>query len=84
MSRPAYFDKYPTIAFERDELGILVMRFHSNIGPAKYTLQHHADWTGAFYDVGTDRDNSVVIITGTSDILYALSRSTLSTERLGE
>jgi enoyl-CoA hydratase/carnithine racemase len=67
MSRPAYFDKYPTIAFERDELGILVMRLHSNNGPVGYTPQHHADWTGAFYDVGVDRDNTVVIITGTGD-----------------
>ena len=67
MSRPAYFDKYPTIAFERDELGILVMRLHSNNGPVAYSPQHHADWAGAFYDVGIDRDNSVVIITGTGD-----------------
>ena len=67
MSRPAYFDKYPTIAFERDELGILVMRLHSNNGPVGYTPQHHTDWTGAFYDVGIDRDNTVVIITGTGD-----------------
>jgi len=67
MSRPAYFDKYQTIAIERDELGILVMRLHSNNGPVGYTPQHHADWTGAFYDIGVDRDNSVVIITGTGD-----------------
>lgn len=67
MSNPTYFDKYPTIAFERDELGILVMRLHSDNGPVVYTPQHHADWTGAFYDVGSDRNNSVVIITGTGD-----------------
>jgi len=67
MSRPDYFDKYPTIAFERDEQGVLVMRFHSNNGPVAYHPQHHADWTNAFYDVGIDRDNSVVIITGTGD-----------------
>lgn len=67
MSRPAYFDKYPTIAFERDEFGILIMRLHSDSGPVSYTPQHHADWTGAFYDVGVDHNNSVVIITGTGD-----------------
>jgi len=67
MQRPAYFDEYPTIAFQRDEPGILVMRLHSNDGPVVYTPQHHADWTGAFYDVGSDRDNAVVILTGTGD-----------------
>ncbi|AMN46212.1 crotonase [Steroidobacter denitrificans] len=67
MSRPTYFDKYATIAFERDAQGILVMRLHSDNGPVVYTPQHHADWTGAFYDVGVDRDNAVVIITGTGD-----------------
>lgn len=67
MPRPAYFDAYPTIAFERDAQGILVMRLHSDGGPVVYTPQHHADWTGAFYDVGVDHDNSVVIITGTGD-----------------
>lgn len=67
MQRPAYFDKYPTIAFERDEQGILVMRLHSSNGPVAYAPRHHADWTGAFYDVGSDRGNAVVILTGTGD-----------------
>ena len=39
MKRPVYFDKYPTIAFERDELGILVMRLHSEDGPVAYAPQ---------------------------------------------
>jgi len=65
--RPAYFDRYPTIAFERDDQGILTMRLHSDSGPVKYCSQHHSDWVGAFYDVGVDRDNRVVILTGTGD-----------------
>jgi enoyl-CoA hydratase/carnithine racemase len=65
--RPPYFDRYPTIAFERDAQGILVMRLHSNGGPVVYQSQHHTDWVGAFYDVGTDRDNRIVILTGTGD-----------------
>lgn len=65
--RPAYFDKYPTIHFERDEQGILLMRFHTQGGPVVYASQNHRDWCGAFHDVGADRDNSVVIITGTGD-----------------
>ena len=65
--KAAYFDRYPTIHFERDEQGILLMRLHSDGGPVAYAAQHHRDWVRAFYDVGFDRDNRVVIITGTGD-----------------
>jgi enoyl-CoA hydratase/carnithine racemase len=67
MTRPAYFDKYPTIAFERDEHGVLILRLHSDGGPVRYSPQHHTDWSTAFLDVGADRDNKVVILTGTGD-----------------
>jgi enoyl-CoA hydratase/carnithine racemase len=65
--RPAYFDRYPTIHFERDAQGILLLRLHSNGGPVVYASQHHSDWCSAFYEVGADRDNQVVILTGTGD-----------------
>ena len=65
--RPAYFDRYPTIAFERTDDGILTMRFHSDGGPVAYRAQHHSDWCGAFHDAGIDRANKVVILTGTGD-----------------
>jgi enoyl-CoA hydratase/carnithine racemase len=65
--RPAYFDRYPTIHFERDADGILLMRFHSNNGPVVYSGQHHSDWCSAFYEVGADRGNNVIIMTGTGD-----------------
>ncbi|MFN8627685.1 MAG: enoyl-CoA hydratase/isomerase family protein [Candidatus Binatia bacterium] len=32
-----------------------------------YASQHHSDWCAAFYEVGADRDNQVVILTGTGD-----------------
>lgn len=65
--RPDYFDCYPTIAFERDAEGILTLRIHSDGGPVVYSPQHHTDWSSAFRDVGQDRANSVVILTGTGD-----------------
>lgn len=65
--RPAYFDRYPTIHFERDAQGILLLRLHSNGGPVVYAGQNHSDWCSAFYEVGADRANKVVIITGTGD-----------------
>lgn len=67
MARPDYFDRYPTIAFERDEHGVLILRLHSDGGPVRYSPQHHTDWSRAFLDVGADRENKVVILTGTGD-----------------
>ncbi len=65
--RPAYFDRYPTIHFERDAQGILLVRLHTNGGPVVYASQNHRDWCSAFHDIGMDRDNRVVILTGTGD-----------------
>ncbi len=64
---PSYFDKYPTIKFERNDRGVLTLTLHSDDGPVVYGEQHHEDWCGAFYDIGADRDNRVVIITGTGE-----------------
>ena len=65
--RPDYFDRYATMAFERSEDGILTLRLHSDGKSVEYGAQHHTDWSQAFLDVSTDRDNKVVILTGTGD-----------------
>ena len=69
--RPAYFDRYSTIAFERTDSGILTIRLHSNGGPVVYASSHHNDWVHAFFDISADRDNKVLIITGTGDEFIA-------------
>lgn len=61
-----YQHKYDNIAFERQD-GVLEMRFHTNGGPLQWSLQAHSDFPEAFLDVGRDRDNRVVIMTGTGD-----------------
>jgi enoyl-CoA hydratase/carnithine racemase len=67
--RPDYFDRYETLKFERSEDGVLVVRLHWEDGPAIYRPdKHHAEWAPAFTDIGMDRDNRVVIITGTGDV----------------
>ncbi|API58692.1 crotonase [Tardibacter chloracetimidivorans] len=65
--RPAYFDKYQTLNFERHDDGVLVVTYHSDGGPVLYCDTHHAEWAPAFTDIGMDRDNRVVIFTGTGD-----------------
>jgi enoyl-CoA hydratase/carnithine racemase len=65
--RPAYFDAYKTFAFERHDDGVLVVRYHSDGGPVLYCDLHHSEWARAFTDIGMDRDNRVVVFTGTGE-----------------
>lgn len=66
--RPEYFDKYETINFERSDDGVLVVRLHSDDGPVLYGGTHHGEWGPAFTDIGADRGNRVVVLTGTGDV----------------
>ena len=70
-NRPEYFDRYETIAFERTQSGVLTVRLHTNGGPVVYSSAHHRDWVGAFLDISADRNNKVVILTGTGDEFIA-------------
>ncbi len=67
MQTPEYFEKYKTLKFERDDDGVLVVRLHSDDGEVDYQAIHHSEWMPAFTDVAMDRDNRVVVITGTGD-----------------
>jgi enoyl-CoA hydratase/carnithine racemase len=64
-AEPAYFSRYENLAFRRDELGVLEVRMHTGGGPLVFTGTAHREFPDAFYDVGRDRDNRVVILTGT-------------------
>ena len=61
-----YADKYNNIRFERRD-GILQMTFHTNGGPLQWGGGPHEEFHRAFADVGSDRDNRVIIVTGTGD-----------------
>lgn len=61
-----YVDKYQNIKMERRN-GILQLTFHSNEGPLQWGGVPHQEFPQAFFDVGSDPDNRVVIITGTGD-----------------
>ena len=69
MTRLAdYAEKYSCITFERTD-GVLEMRFHApDGGPLKWALAGdtaHNQFGRAFFDVGRDVENRVVIMTGT-------------------
>ena len=61
-----YANQYQNINFERHD-GILQMTFHTNGGPLQWGGGPHEEFPRAFADVGNDRDNRVVILTGTGD-----------------
>ncbi|MDA1127726.1 MAG: enoyl-CoA hydratase/isomerase family protein [Chloroflexi bacterium] len=61
-----YADKYQNIRMERQQ-GILQMTFHTNDGPLQWGGGPHSEFPQAFADVGSDRENRIVIMTGTGD-----------------
>jgi len=61
----AYFTQYKSLKMTRDAQGVLEVAFHSNGDPLVFTAQDHTDFVDAFYRVAQDRDNKIVILTGT-------------------
>ena len=59
-----YADKYQSVRFERRD-GILLMTLHTEGGSLRWGFGPHGELPEAFHDVGADRDNRVVILTGT-------------------
>jgi enoyl-CoA hydratase/carnithine racemase len=49
----------------RDARGVLVVEFHTKGGPLTFTARDHTAFVDAFYRIGQDRANAVVIFTGT-------------------
>jgi enoyl-CoA hydratase/carnithine racemase len=65
--KPSYFENYQNLGFTRDEVGVLVLRFHTNGGPIIFTGQTHHDLPLALEDISLDYDNKALVITGTGD-----------------
>lgn len=67
MSAPAYFQRYDNLHMSRDEAGVLLLRMHTNEGPLVWNAETHRAFVDAFCDIGDDRRNRAVILTGTGD-----------------
>ena len=61
-----YADKFKTIHMRREE-GILEVTVHSKEGPLRWGRLPHAELENAFLHIARDRENQVVIFTGTGD-----------------
>ena len=64
---PDYFDQYENFALTRSESGVLTLRFHTDGGPVTFTGTTHSDLPRLLDDIAFDRDNKVLVITGTGD-----------------
>jgi len=62
----AYANKYENIRMRRED-GILEIALHTGGGPLRWGRQPHAELEEAFLNIGRDRENKVVILTGTGD-----------------
>jgi enoyl-CoA hydratase/carnithine racemase len=67
MTEPAYFTGFENFECTRTPSGVLTLRFHTDGGPATFTGQMHTDLPRALYEIGNDRDNRVLVLTGTGD-----------------
>jgi enoyl-CoA hydratase/carnithine racemase len=61
-----YSTRYERVRMRREN-GILELTFHTNGGPLQWGKPAHEDLERAFLDVGRDRENEVVILTGTGN-----------------
>jgi len=69
----SYANKYKNIVLERRD-GILEVRVHTNGGPLKWgalDTSAHAQLGEAFYNIGRDPENRIVILTGTGETFLA-------------
>ena len=61
-----YAEKYQTIRLARED-GVLTIQLHTEGGPLKWGRLPHAELEDAFLQIGRDRGNKVIIMTGTGD-----------------
>jgi enoyl-CoA hydratase/carnithine racemase len=59
-----YFNNFQSLKLNRDEQGVLLVEIHSQGGPFTFTSQDHSEFVEAFYRIGQDRANKIVILTG--------------------
>jgi enoyl-CoA hydratase/carnithine racemase len=64
---PPYFSAYENFALERSPSGVLTVRLHTDGGPVVFTGTTHRDFPRLIEEIAYDRDNTVVVLTGTGD-----------------
>src|SRR5210317_1261967 len=73
MQLSDYQNKYNTIHFERHD-GVLEVRLHTRVGDALWGTSEkslHCELGHAFADIAGDKENKVIILTGTGSTFIA-------------
>ena len=63
-----YKDGYRNIALERDAAGVVLVRFHTAGGAFVWSEESHEELGYCFAEIGADRGNRVIVMTGTGDV----------------
>jgi enoyl-CoA hydratase/carnithine racemase len=64
---PGYFTRYKNFALGRSASGVLTLRFHTDGGPHTFDGTTHHDFPRLLDDIAFDKDNRVLVLTGTGD-----------------
>lgn len=66
-TEPSYFNAYENFSLTRTAAGVLTVRLHTNGGPITFTGATHSQFPRVLEDIAFDRDNQVMVLTGTGD-----------------
>lgn len=69
ISQPDYFSRFAHLRMTRDAEGVLLVEMHTDGGPIVFDAIDHEQFVDAFYKIGRDRNNKVVILTGVGDYM---------------
>jgi enoyl-CoA hydratase/carnithine racemase len=65
VEQPDYFSAYKGLRMTRDAQGVLLVELNTNGGPLLFSAHDHTDFVDGFYRIAQDRNNKIVILTGT-------------------
>lgn len=68
---PAYFTRFDHLHLSRTANGVLTVRFTTDGGPIVFTGTDHREFVEAYSQIAQDRDNKIVILTGTDNEFFA-------------
>lgn len=72
MELDDYAHRFKTAEVSRDDAGVLTIRMHSRGGPLVWGGLPHAELPELFAAIASDRENRVVVLTGTGDAFIDL------------
>lgn len=78
-TEPSYFNAYENFSLTRTAAGVLTVRLNTNGGPITFTGAAHSQFPRVLEDIAFDRDNQVMVLTGTGDSFMAPQASTANT-----